>query len=532
MKRSLPTRRSFLAGATAVPALAALDFAWTPALAQAAKDGGVLTLIGSPEPSAMLSLVNVSITAYSTKATEGLLEFDFGMQPRGLLAESWEVAPDGLTYTFKLRQGVTWHDGQPFTSADVAFSLDVLKRMHPRGRTTFAQVTDIETPDDHTVVLRLAKPCGYLLTALSSAESPIAPKHVYGDADPLTHPNNNAPIGTGPYIFKEWVRGSHAIWEKNPNYWNKPYPHVDRLVARFVRDPAARTIAFETEAGDLGFRTPVPFRDLARMRENPNLVIEERGYDYSPPNILMLETNLEDKTLSDIRVRQAIAHSIDREAIARIVFFGYAKPSAAPVVPNLTAFHNPKPSPYPYDLEAAGKLLDEAGFPAGAGGNRLTLTLDFWGDDQRPLADFLRAALARVGIQVEQRITDQAGIVKRVYTDRDYQLHLASLSNLFDPQVGVQRLYWSKNIIKGVGYSNGTAYSNPEVDALLERAAASTDQQERINDWMTIQDIVMRDVPNIPLVMAQWLTIANKRVKDHTMNSEGPEGSLARVHVE
>jgi peptide/nickel transport system substrate-binding protein len=158
--------------------------------------------------------------------------------------------------------------------------------------------------------------------------------------------------------------------------------------------------------------------------------------------------------------------------------------------------------------------------------------MDYTTDEQRVLAEFLRAAMSKAGIGIELRGQDMGTLVKRVYTDRAFALHLASISNLFDPQVGVQRLYWSKNFIKGVPFSNGTTYSNPQVDALLEQTAVSLNKQERIEKWKTIQDIVMRDVPNFPIAMPSWLTISQSRVRDNTTNAEGFEGSMARVYLE
>ena len=525
-------RRSLLAGLASLPVLALTGLpSLSSTAAEGAKKGGVVTMVSASEPPALLSFVNSSSLVFSGRVTEGLLEFGHDMKPQPLLATAWEVAPDGLTYTFKLREGVRWHDGEAFTSADVAYSIGVLKKLHPRGRTTFAQVKAIETPDKLTVVLKLEKPTPYLLTAMSSAESPIVPKHRYGDADPLTHPNNTAPVGTGAFVFKEWVRGSHAIWERNPNYWNKSLPHIDRLVARFILDPAARTIAFETGDVDIGYRTPVPYRDVERLKKNPKISFEEKGYAYDPPNIIILEANLENEYLKNLKVRQAIAHCINREAICKVVFFGNAVPSAAPVVPYHKEFHNSQPSPYPFDVNAASKLLDEAGYPRASGGMRFTVTLDYTSEEQRVLAEYLRASLARAGIGVELRGQDMGTLVKRIYSERGYALHLASISNLFDPQVGVQRLYWSKNLIKGVPFSNGTAYNNPEVDALLEDTAVSLDKPDRIAKWKKIQEIVMREVPNFPIAMPSWLTISQARISDHTTNAEGFEGSMARVQV-
>lgn len=526
------TRRTLLAGIAALPGAGLLAHAIAPtvAFAQGAK---VVTAVAASEVPVLLSFVNTSSTIWSAKHTEGLLEFDFDLNAKPLLATEWNVSEDGLTYTFKLRQGVKWHDGEAFDAEDVLFSLRTSQKLHPRNRSTFAQITEFLAPDPHTVVLKLAHPTQFLLRALSAGETPIVPSHLYKDGDdPLTHPNNTAPIGTGPYVFKEWVRGSHIIFDRNPDYWDPAFPQIDRLVIRTITDAAARTIAFETGDVDLGNRTPVPYRDLEALEKLPHIRIEPRGYTYSPPNIVIVEANLRDGDLAKLPVRQAIAHLIDREALAKIVFYNRALPSASPVVPYHKDFHLAEPSPYAFDVAAAEALLEQAGYPRGANGVRLNLTLDFTSDGQRIVGEFLRAALARAGIAIELRGQDMGTLIARIYGDQAYQLHLASISNLYDPQVGVQRLYWSKNIIKGVAFSNGTGYANPEVDALLEAAALSADHAERVRLWHEVQRIVARDVPSFPLVAAEWLTIANTRITGDTPNGEGAyDGSLRELQI-
>ena len=193
------------------------------------RHGGRLTVLVNPEPNA---LVNFATTAgaeqrISPKVTEGLLAYDFNVQPRAQLATAWAISPDGLQYTFKLREGVRWHDGQPFTSKDVAVSIGLLKQYHSRGRSTFANVLEVETPDPHTALLKLSKPAPYLIYALAASESPIVPAHIYGSGNPLENPHNIDPIGTGPYRFKRWERGSHVVFLRNPDYWDAPKPYID-----------------------------------------------------------------------------------------------------------------------------------------------------------------------------------------------------------------------------------------------------------------------------------------------------------------
>ena len=213
----------------------ALVFASAPAVAQ--KPGGTLVQITQPEPPNLAPYISTSapIGQVTAKVYDGLLEYGFDLKPKPSLAESWDVAPDGKTVTFKLRKDVKFHDGKPFTSADVQFTImEVLKKAHPRGINTFRDVTAVETPDDSTAVFKLANAAPYMLAALSGYESPMLPKHVFEQGDIKAHPNANNPIGTGPFEFVEWRRGELVRLDKNADYWRKGLPYLDRIVVRFI----------------------------------------------------------------------------------------------------------------------------------------------------------------------------------------------------------------------------------------------------------------------------------------------------------
>ena len=188
----------------------------------------------------------------SCKVTEGLYGYNLDFSLRPQLALSHTVSADGKEITFKLRRGVKWHDGHAFGADDVAFSLTTLKTTHPRGRATFANVQEAVALDPETVVLRLRAPAPYLLNALAGQESPIFPKHIYDGSNPTANPHNLAPIGTGPFVLKEWNRGSHMILERNPEYWDAGKPYLDRIIVNFIPDASARAIAFETGEVDVG----------------------------------------------------------------------------------------------------------------------------------------------------------------------------------------------------------------------------------------------------------------------------------------
>ena len=169
--------------------------------------GGTLHAIVQPEPTVLTSTVNNGYPngVVSANVYDGLLTYDEALNPQPGLAERWEVSPDGLRLTFHLRRGVKWHDGVDFTSADVQYNvMEVWKKVHSRGRITFAPVESVETPDKYTAVLKLAHPSLVILSALNAVESQLLPRHLYEGTDIYKNPHNLAPVGTGPFKFKEW----------------------------------------------------------------------------------------------------------------------------------------------------------------------------------------------------------------------------------------------------------------------------------------------------------------------------------------
>jgi peptide/nickel transport system substrate-binding protein len=494
------------------------------------KRGGTVTMVVSAEPSVLTSIANTAFNSVLTsgKVNEGLLTYDFNLIPQPQLATAWFISPDGLKYTFKLRPGVKWHDGKEFTSADVAYSLQTITQVHPRGRNTFGNLVDIQTPDALTAVLVLSKPAPYLISALAGSETPIVARHLYEGTDPATNPVNNAPVGTGPYVFKEWQRGSAVVLERNPNYWDPGKPYIDRLVIRFMTDPAARAIAIENREVQLAPETPVAYNDLNRLKSLSHIGFETRGYLYSN-SISLVAFNLDRSFFKDPRVRKAFSHVIDRRIIHKVINYGYGEVLNGPVSPKLTKWYDPDIPLPQIDVPTAEKLLDAAGFPRNSDGIRQKLHLDYVpsGDTFARGSDYVRQALARVGIDVTVRAQDFATYTKRIYTDRDYDFAFEGFSNLFDPTVGVQRLYWSKNFKPGVPFSNGSHYVNPKVDALLEQAAVELDDAKRVAEWREAQELVVADLPDVYMVAAPEITLYDRNVTGHTVTGDGLMGNLA-----
>ena len=521
-------RRTVLQGAVS---LAALSIAGTASRPAFAAGGGTLTLCYSYETPALVSLASTAVYG-SAKVTEGLLWLDHEMNAHPQLATEWTVSPDGLTYTFKLRENVRWHDGKDFTADDVVFSLLTLKEVHPRGRSTFGQLVSATATGPLSVVMEFNSPVPYLIKALTAWESPIVPKHLYAGTNPATNRYNNAPIGTGPFRFTEREVGSYAIFDRNEDYWDKSAPHLDRIIVKFIPEAGGRSVALESGDVDIVNRTAVELADIERLKALPHLNVTSEGYEGNQ-NVLTLFFNLDNPRFQDIRVRQAIAHAVNRDAVAAIIYYGLYEPFASPIGTKLKDFHDASPSPYPFDVAKAEALLDEAGLPRGTDGKRFKLVYDASPliEQADRFAEFMRASLTKIGIDVQVRTQDVSSYTKRIYTDRDFEMSGMTFSNLIDPTVGVQRIYWSKNFKPGVPFSNGMNYKNNRVDELLEAAASEPDLEKRKTYFAEFQKIIMEEVPGIPLGAQQWLTIFNRRVADHSVSSDGIEGNLAEARI-
>src|SRR5437899_5505949 len=350
--------------------------------AGAQKRGGTLVMLVQPEPPTLASYISTSgpIGQVATKVYEGLLEYDFNLRASPSLAGSWKESADGKTITFGRQKAVRCHDGKPFTSADVKFSvLEVLKKVHPRGAATVREVTEIDTPDEHTVVFKLTTPAPYLMMALSGYESPMLPKHLFEGSDIKTSKYANAPVGTGPFKFVEWQKGQFMRFDRNPDYWKKGRPYLDRIVARFIADGSTRAATLETqEAHIAGFSAVLPL-DVKRLQALPHIGVTTKGYEMQSP-IVELDFNTQKKPFDNVKVRLAVAYAIDRKFIIDNIWFGFGKPATGPISSNFkaTGLYTADVRNYnvPNGVETANKLLDEAGYKRGADGTRFEIVHD------------------------------------------------------------------------------------------------------------------------------------------------------------
>ncbi|HEY0209906.1 ABC transporter substrate-binding protein [Acerihabitans sp.] len=516
---------------------AAIGISFTLASGSALAAGGTLVALVQPEPVALNTAFNTNFPngVVSNNIYEGLVSYDSDMQPQPSLATSWEVAPDGLSITFHLRQGVKWHDGQPFTSADVKYSaLELWKKVHPRGRTTFAALRDVETPDDHTAIFRLDHPSLVVLSSLNANEAEILPAHLFAGGDVRTSPYNAKPVGTGPFRFVKWQRGQYIELARNPDYWDSGKPKVDKVIFSIIPDAGSRAAALET--GDVLYAPydSVPLSDVQRLSQNPHLVVTKQGYDSSAA-YTFVEFNLRNPILANLKVRQAIARAIDKQALVDVVWYGLGKPATGPVPSSLKRFYTTDDVPqYAFDPAAAEKLLDEAGYPRKEGGVRFRLAIDYFpvNDGFKNQAEFIRQSLSKIGIELTVRNQDLATFIKRIYSDYDFDIETGRWVPMMDPQIGGLRHYWSKNIAQGTPWSNASNYTNPKMDQIIERLQVESDPDKRAGEFHEFQRLAQTDLPVIPLVEQQNFTVYSTRLKGVSTAPDGALSSLKDVSLQ
>ena len=463
----------------------------------------------------------------------GLVRVDDKFRPQPYLAERWEVSGDGLSYTFHLARNARFHDGVPVTSEDVAFSLGAVREHHPFGIAMFDAVDRVETPDAHTVTIRLARPHPALMQALVPLLMPVIPKHVYGDGRDLrTHPMNARPVGSGPFRFREWVRGRHVILERNDDFFIEGRPLLDRIVVRFIAEPSVRVLALEKGEVDYYPFAGLRFRETLRVAGNPGLRVSTRGYEALGP-LNYVEFNLREPPFDDLRVRRAVAYAIDQAYMIGTLHGGLPHPGYGPLH-RTSPFHAGGPDPYPVDLARARALLDEAGYPLDADGVRFRVALDyppFHADSLGTGAGYIKAQLRKVGIAVSLRPPADFATWARRIASWDYRFTLNTHWTYPDPSIGVHRIYLCGNVRKIV-WSNTQGYCNERVDALLHEAGATLDVERRKALYAEFQRIVNADLPLYFINEEPYVTVSQRSVRNPPETVWGPMQPLDEVWLD
>lgn len=480
--------------------------------------GGTLVAATSEDPGHFNPGITTGFNVHAITGSmfNGLVELDDNANPQPDLATSWEVSDDSTVYTFNLAEGVQWHDGEPFTSADVKFTFEnILLQFHSRTKGGLENILDsIETPDDNTVVFTFNQPYAALLQRLNSTEAPILARHIYeGVADVQTAEENLTPVGTGPFAFESYAIDDQVSVVRNDNYFKDDLPYLDKVIFRIIPDDNTQLLALEQ--GEVDYIWRVPGAEVERLGSDPAIslynVNSGPGGGFCVPS---LSFNLDRDVFADIRVRQAIAHGIDREQLVQQALFGQGAAATGPISSKMEFAYTKDVTQYPLDLAAANALLDDAGL---TGDPRLTINLLMFPTFSK-YGEIIKQNLSEIGIEVEVTLLDRAAFLPRVFGERDFDTNLISYCNNADPSIGVSRMYLSTNI-GDIPFSNAAGYVNPDIDALFAEADSTADTSERGRIYGEIQEILVDDLPYWWLVETDFVVASGSNVNGLLPNS-------------
>ncbi len=442
----------------------------------------------------------------------GLIKYDKNLNLVGDLAESFDVSADGLTITFHLRKGVTWHDGAPFSSRDVLYTYQVT--VDPKTPTAYAedfkQVKNIAALDSHTVQVTYGSP---FAPALASWGMQILPAHLLEGRDITQSALARHPVGTGPYRFKEWVAGQKILLEANPNYF-EGRPFIDRYLYRIIPDSSTMYMELKAAAIDLMGLTPVQY---VRQTTQSSFTSRFNKFRYPSSTYLYMGYNLRHPLFGDKRIRQALTAAINKDELIQGVLFGMGQKSHGPLVPGRWAY-NAAVTDIGYDPGHAAELLAQAGWKNKnsdgilvKGGKPFSFTiLTNQGNQQRLMtAQIIQQRLRFVGIDVKIRIVEWAAFLKEFVNKGNFEVVLLAWQISQDPD-----LYdiWHSSKTKP-GELNFIGYTNPEVDRLLVEGRSTFDMEKRKRAYFRIQEILAEEQPYTFLYVPDALPVVSSRIR-------------------
>ncbi len=437
---------------------------------------------------------------------EGLTTIDRAGKVQPQLAQSWEISPDGKTYTFKLRPDVRFHNGVAFDSSVAKYSIERARgadSVNPQKR-YFASIDTIETPDAATLVLNLKQPAGSLLYWLAWPSSVMVEPTSAAD-------NKTTPVGTGPFKFVDWAKGSKVDLARNPDYWNKQAaPKLESATFRFISDPQAQAAALQ--AGDVDAFPEFGAPELVKSFEgNPKLATVIGNTELK----VVAGMNNGRKPFDDKRVRQALMMAIDRATVVEGAWSGFGTPIGSHYTPNdrgykdLTGVH-------PYDPAKAKALLAEAGYPDGF---TFTIKAPQMAYAQR-ISQILQAMFAEIGVTMEIETTEfPAKWVADVFKAGDFDMTIVAHAEPMDIDIYARDPYYFQ-------------YRNPTFDGILNNVEATSDPAEQERLYGEAQTILAEDVPALYLFVMPKLGVWDRKVKGLWENEPIPSNVLTEVYWE
>jgi len=431
---------------------------------------------------------------------EGLTRFQADGSIHPALAESWDIADDGLSYTFMLRTGVKYHDGADFTADDVKFSLDRARAEDSTNaqKALFAAIDSVNVIDDTTVEITLTQPDGALLFNLAWGDAIIVDESDTGSLE-------TTPVGTGPFMFTNWVQGDSIIIEKNPDYWGAAAA-LDRATFKFISDPTAAFAAMMAGDVDAFPVFPAP-ENLAQFDADPRFKVIVG----STEGETILSTNNQNGPLADIRVRKAIAHAINRQDIIDGAMFGFGTPIGTHFAPHNPAYVDLTANS-DHDPDKARALLAEAGF---ADGFSTTLKLPPPSYARRG-GEIIAAQLREVGIETEISNLEWAQWLEEVFRGKDFGLTIVSHTEPMDIGIYARPDYYFQ-------------YDDPVIQAMNMGLASMSDPEDRTAVLQAMQERIAANYVNGYLFQLAKTGVANARIEGLWENSPTQANDLTQV---
>ena len=446
----------------------------------------------------------------------GLVTFDKDLNPVGDLAESWEFSKDCRDLTFRLRPGVKWHDGHPFTADDVVFTWQTIidAKVPSPYKSEYSLVEGVQAEGQNVVRVRYSQP---FAKALSNWATAMLPKHLLEkyvrEGRIREAPQNwSAPVGTGPYRFKELRSGEKIVLVSNPDYW-EGRPYISRIVYRIIPSQATTFLELKARGVDATALTALQYKRQTEYRAFESAYRKFRhpgnGYTY-------VGFSLKDPRFADVRVRHAIAYAIDKREVIDGVRLGLAREATGPYKPG-TWVYTDKVKTYPFDMAKARQLLAEAGWKERNSNGVLMkdgrpfafeLLTNQGNDERKKVAEIVQAQLRELGIAVEIRTLEWAALLKEHIKKRNFEAIVLGWGIGIDPD---QYVVWHSSQM-GPDQLNHISYANPEVDRLLEAGRTTCVREERIKYYHRLQEVLAEDLPLIFLYFSDALPVVSSRV--------------------
>jgi peptide/nickel transport system substrate-binding protein len=498
-----PTQAPAAAAPTTAPAAA------TPA----PKRGGTFVQAQASDPNPVPGNNDGSQgTVLSGLVYQGLIYVDKDRNIKPNLAESWDASSDRTAFTFHLRKGVKWQDGQDFSASDVVFTYNnITPKYVATAANMFKSVLQkVEAPDPATIKLTLNKPYGPFLSVLNV---PIVPEHLYAGTDFSSNPHNRAPVGTGPFQLVDWTPGDSMTFQRNERYWKPGQPYLDKVVIKIIPQGTSRIAALQAGEVDYLPYTEVLPQDFAAIKDDPKL---QWATGLTSQAQAMLTLNLQKEPFTNKTFRQALYVALDRPTMIRQITLGVDSAPASAIHRSIGWAQSPDVDLvklYPFDPAKANQMLDSAGFPRGADGNR-TKPFNFYVEIGRPNFDAISQVVQQqwktIGVPVNLMPLDRLVMQDLVYVKRDFDVNLNELSSSGDPEIGIARLYTCASI-GPTPLTNGSAYCNDTVDKLFASGAEPIEPTERGPSYAQVVKLLADDMPTLPLIDRQDHSMASAR---------------------